>query len=59
MNDQLLDATQVAELLTVSKETVLRLHRKKMIASVRVGTSIRFTSQAVADFIALNTVSAK
>lgn len=59
MNDQLLDATQVAELLTVSKETVLRLHRKKMIASVRVGTAVRFTSQAVADFIALNTVSAK
>lgn len=59
MNDQLLDATQVAELLNISKESVLRLHRTKQIASVKIGKSVRFTRQGVANFVAAKTVGAK
>lgn len=59
MNLQLLDASQVGEILQLSKEQVLRLARTKQIVSVKIGTSVRFTQEAVSSFIASKTVGAK
>ena len=60
MNEKLLTAKEVADLLGISKETVMRLARLEKISSIQVGPKlIRFKSKAVADYVASHTVDAK
>jgi len=51
-DERLLRPEDVADLLAVSKTTVLRLARSGEMASIRVRGRCRFRRQAVADFLA-------
>lgn len=46
-----LTAVEVARLLSLSRSTVYRLAEAGELRAVRVGSSVRFTRQAVDDFV--------
>jgi excisionase family DNA binding protein len=48
-------AGQVAKVLNCSTQTVYKLNRTGQLCACKVGRSLRFTSCAVANFVANNT----
>ena len=47
----LLTPMEVADILRIHKSHVYRLHKSGQLAGKRIGTSIRFTEKALADFL--------
>lgn len=58
MNEQLLIAEEVAELLRVPEEHVYRLARRGEITSIRIGRYVRFTATDVTNYIKQNMTKA-
>ena len=51
MADKLLKSTEVAELLDVKPERVFALAREGILPSVRLGRQLRFSNEAIVEFI--------
>jgi excisionase family DNA binding protein len=54
MNQPLLMAEEVSQLLRIPTEHVYRLARRGEITSVRLGRYVRFTSEAVSQYVEAN-----
>lgn len=54
MNSPLLMAEEVSQLLRIPTEHVYRLARRGDLASVRMGRYVRFTSDAVSQYVKTN-----
>lgn len=52
MNDSLLLADEVSQLLRIPTEHVYRLARRGDLASVRMGRYVRFTNDSVESYVA-------
>lgn len=59
MNEPLLLAEEVAQMLRIPEEHVYRLARRGEISSVRLGRYVRFTATAVESFVNQNIAGAK
>lgn len=59
MNEPLLLADEVAQMLRIPEEHVYRLARRGEISSVRLGRYVRFTASAVDNFVKSNIAGAK
>lgn len=51
---KILTATEVAEMLGVSRETIYRLARSNQIPHFRVGTALRFSKEKVKEWIEID-----
>lgn len=59
MNEPLLLAEEVAQMLRIPEEHVYRLARRGEISSVRLGRYVRFTATAVESFVNQNIAGVK